>query len=246
MSEFSGETVLITGAASGIGRATAEYFHDRGANVAVADVNVAALEELAADLGPAKGGLAVIGYDASDPDSADNAVKRTTELFGNIDHLVVGAGIYEAQTADQMSDAQWRRMMSINLDGVFYLCRRAIPLMNDGGAIVTVASIAAHQGGTYAHTHYGAAKGGVLAFARGLARDLAPRIRVNAVSPGTIDTPMIAENLGKLGEQYKKTIPLGRFGRPSEVASVIAFLCSDAASYVTGETIIVSGGLYMA
>ena len=123
-----------------------------------------------------------------------------------------------------MSDAQWRRTMSINLDGVFYITRRAIPVMREGAAIVTVASVAAHQGGSYAHSHYGATKGGVLAYTRGLARDIAPRIRVNAVSPGMVDTPMIARNVERLGDaQIKARVPMGRVAKPSEIASVVAF-----------------------
>jgi 3-oxoacyl-[acyl-carrier protein] reductase len=245
MFDFSGKIALITGAASGIGQATARYFHTCGAKLVLADINLAALRTLAEEIDPDGRRLATIAYDASNPEHAEAAVALAVARFGKIDHLVTAAGIYETQLADQMSDAQWRRMMSINLDGVFFLCRRAIGAMNDGGAIVAVASIAAHQGGSHAHAHYGATKGGVLALARGLARDFAPQVRVNAVSPGTIDTPMIAQNLALLGEQYRQSIPLKRYGRPSEIASVIAFLCSDAASYVTGEAIIVSGGIYM-
>ena len=245
MFDFRGKNAIVTGAASGIGQATAEYFYACGANVVLADRNLPALQATANRLEPAGQRVAVSAYDAADPASAEALIAKATEHFGKIDHVAACAGIYEEQLADQMTDEQWRRTLSINLDGVFYLTRRAIPSMNDGGAIVAIASTAAHQGGTFAHAHYGASKGGVLAYVRGLSRDLAPRIRVNAVSPGMIETPMVATNIARAGEQIRSNIPMGRFGRPSEVASVIAFLCSDAASYVSGETIIISGGLYM-
>jgi 3-oxoacyl-[acyl-carrier protein] reductase len=245
MFNFSGKNALITGAASGIGLATVEYFSSCGANVVAADINYTALEVLTARLDPQRRRTGFVKYDSSDPDSADATVKFASSLFGKIDYVVASAGVYEEQLADGMSDAQWRRMMAVNLDGVFYLTRRAIPLMNDGGAIVNLASVAAHTGGTYAHAHYGASKGGVLAYTRGLARDVAPRIRVNAVSPGPTATPMTAQSIERRGEDLTKRIPLGRVGKPSEIASVIAFLCSDAASYITGETILVTGGGYM-
>ena len=245
MFDFSGKNALITGAASG-SASTARYFHACGAKLLLADINMSGLKERAKEFAPTQERIELCEYDASRPESADQAIAQATRFFGQLDYLATCAGIYEDQVADQMSDAQWRRTMSINLDGVFYITRRAIPVMREGAAIVTVASVAAHQGGSLTHSHYGATKGGVLAYTRGLARDIAPRIRVNAVSPGMVDTPMIARNVERLGDaQIKTRVPMGRVGKPSEIASVIAFLCSDAASYVTGETIIVAGGYYM-
>ncbi|EJJ26705.1 SDR family NAD(P)-dependent oxidoreductase [Rhizobium sp. CF142] len=245
MFDFSDKTVIVTGAGSGIGRATAEYFFACGANVMAADINADAVAATAAELDPTGTRIRSFSYDASLPDDARALVDATVKSFGGIDYLASCAGIYSSVLADQMNDEQWHRMVSVNLDGVFYLVSRAVPHMRDGGAIVTVASIAAHQGGTLSHAHYGATKGGVLAYTRGLARDLAPRIRANTVSPGTIDTPMVTKRIADGGDALRQTIPLKRFGKPSEIASVIAFLCSDAASYVTGEAIIASGGLYM-
>ena len=245
MFDFHGKNAVITGAASGIGKATAAYFHACGANVVLADRNLPALEAVADGIDAARQRVGAIQCDASLPESADAVVAHATKLFGNIDHIAACAGIYEEQLIDGMTDEQWRRTLAINLDGVFYLTRRAIPAMNDGGAIVAIASVAAHTGGSYAHAHYGASKGGVMAYCRGLSKDLAPRIRVNSVSPGMIETPMVAASIERAGERIKGTIPMKRFGKPSEVASVIAFLCSDAASYVTGETIIIAGGMYM-
>jgi 3-oxoacyl-[acyl-carrier protein] reductase len=166
------------------------------------------------------------------------------ETFGRLDFVVPGAGIYPASPFAEITDDDWERTLQINLSGVFRLCRVAAPVMSDGSAIVTIASIAGHRG-SLGHAHYATTKGGVLALTRSMARDLAPRIRANAVSPGTIFTPMVADLLEVRGSALLAETPMGRFGQPEEVASVIAFLCSDAASYVNGETIHVNGGLYM-
>ncbi|SMF90028.1 3-oxoacyl-[acyl-carrier protein] reductase [Azospirillum oryzae] len=245
MFDFSGKTALITGAGSGIGRATAQYFLECGARVVLADINVAAVKDAALALDESGTRAGHCRYDAGDPDSAEATVRYTVDRFGSIDHLVLAAGIYEQQDFREMSDAQWHRMISVNLDGAFYISRRAVPHMKEGGAIVTIASVAAHQGGSYRHSHYGASKGGVLAFTRGLARDLAPHIRANAVAPGWIDTPMVAKTLETSGAAKIGAIPLKRVGQPREIATVVGFLCSDAASFVTGESIIAAGGAYM-
>lgn len=245
MFDFSGKSALITGAASGIGKATARYFFDCGAQVTLADLNEAGLAEVARDLDPTGARVAYVQYDAGSSQSAAEAVATADERFDGIDHLVACAGIYQQRFVADMSDEDWRRTMSINLDGVFFLVRSALPKLNEGSAVVALASVAAHVGGTGGHAHYGASKGGVLALVRSLARDLAPRVRVNCVSPGLIETPMTSGLIERLGDDIRKQILLGRYGKPSEIASVIAFLCSDAASFVTGETIIVSGGAYM-
>ncbi|NPD21481.1 SDR family NAD(P)-dependent oxidoreductase [Alterinioella nitratireducens] len=248
MFDFHDKIAVITGAGSGIGRATAAFFHACGARVVLADINAAAVEAAAVDLGdPERSAWSV--YDATDPDAAERLVALALARFGRIDQLVIAAGIYERQNVASMSDAQWRRMMAVNLDGAFYVaraCARAMLASEAGsGAIVGISSVAGHQGGSFAHAHYGASKGGMLAFVRGLARDLAPAIRVNAIAPGWIDTPMVAETLRGSGEAKLKAIPLRRIGAPREVASVAAFLCSEAASFVTGESVIVAGGAYM-
>jgi 3-oxoacyl-[acyl-carrier protein] reductase len=245
MFDFGGKHAIITGAASGIGKATAEYFHGCGANVTIADRNLPALQAVARQIDALGARVEAVGYDAADPASAEALIAAAVARFGKIDHVAACAGIYEEQIVDQMTDEQWRRTLSINLDGVFYVTRRALPQMNDDGAIVAIASVAAHLGGSFAHAHYGASKGGVLSYVRSLAKDVAPRIRVNAVSPGMIETPMVAVNIARAGDQIREKTPMGRIGRPSEVASVIAFLCSEAASFVTGETILVAGGQYM-
>jgi 3-oxoacyl-[acyl-carrier protein] reductase len=246
MFDFNGKTALITGAASGIGRATAEYFARCGANVVLADINSASLEQVAAEIDPEGDRSCAVPYDASSSASAAEAVAAAAARFGALDYLATCAGVYQQRPLPEMTDDDWRRTLSVNLDGVFYLIREAAGVMRDGGAIVTLASVAGHKGGTYGFAHYGASKGGIIALTRGVAQDLAPRIRANCVSPGLIETPMTVDLVRRLGEDIRKQILLGRYGRPSEIASVIAFLCSDAASFVNGEVIIASGGAYMA
>lgn len=245
MIDFSGKHALITGAGSGIGRATVEVFHKLGAKVVAGDLNLPALESLGKSIDPRGERFEAVKYDASKSEDAAALVAAATKRFGKLDALVANAGIYEEQPAQSMTDEQWRRMLSVNLDGVFYITQRSLAALNDGGAIVTVASIAAHQGGSVNLSHYGASKGGVLAYTRSLARDVAPRIRCNCVSPGTIETPMTVKMVERGGQAFIDRIPVRRLGKPSEIASVIAFLASDAASFVVGETIIASGGAYM-
>jgi 3-oxoacyl-[acyl-carrier protein] reductase len=245
MFDFSGRVLLVTGAGSGIGRAVAERFHEAGASVLLADLNAEAAGRLAASLDPAGIRALAMGYDASRANDAEAAVRLCLDRFGRLDYLVPAAGVFEDHPFLSMTDEAWRRTISINLDGVFYICRRAVPLMTDGGSVVTVASEAAHAGASRTHVHYGASKGGVLLFTRSLAREIAPRIRVNAVSPGTIDTPMVESWMRQHGTAFLAGTPMARVGTAREVADAVAYLCSDAASYVTGQTIHVNGGSYM-
>lgn len=242
---FHGLTSIITGAGRGIGLETARYFHACGASVVLADINEDAVAAAAAALDPSGTRAIAVRYDAAERGDAEMVVARAVEVFGRLDHVVANAGIYTDAAAATMSDDVWRQTMQINVDAVFYLCREANRVMADGGAIVAAASVAGHAGGSLGHAHYGASKGAVLSLMRGLAREFGPRLRVNAVSPGTIETPMIADNAALKNPDLVSSFALKRMGRPEEVASVIAFLCSDAASYVTGETIMVCGGSYM-
>ena len=170
---------------------------------------------------------------------------RAAERFGGLDHLVTSAGLYRDAMIATMDDTEWRRSIAINLDGVFFSCRSAIPHLKSGGAIVNIASMAGHRG-SFNHGHYAAAKGGVLTLSRTLALELAPKIRVNAVSPGLIEGPMVQPLLAARGPQLMEATPLKRLGTADEVARCVLFLCSDAASFVTGETLHVNGGLHVA
>lgn len=239
------QVVILTGAAGGIGSAIARTFHHLGARLLLADYDQQSLARLASSLDPTGDRVVSVAYDASKPADADAVVATCVSRFGHIDHVIPAAAIFEDQPFATMSDEQWRRTMAINLDGVFYICRRAIPHIRPGGTIVTIASSAAHEGCSPEHVHYGASKGGVLAFTKSLAREVSPTIRVNNVSPGTIDTPMVSELLQRRGDKFLSVTPAGRFGTGEEVGDAVAFLCSSASSYIMGQTIHVNGGSYM-
>lgn len=244
MFDFSNRTLLLTGAAGGIGHAIAWNFHAAGANVVLADLNEesAARAARATDANGTR--TEAVKLQASNPGDVERAINRCLERFGRLDFLVTAAAIFEDHPFETMTDEQWHRTIATNLDSVFYACRRAVSAMSDGGAIVNIASEAAHTGGSPMHAHYGATKAGVLAFTKTIARELAPRIRANAVSPGTIDTPMVSQWLEQR-PGYVDTIPMRRLGTADDVANAVAFLCSNAASYITGTTIHVNGGGYV-
>lgn len=242
--DFENRTLVLTGANGGIGRAIAEIFHASGARLVLTDLDGQALDDFAESLGDTDR-IATLKADASRVEDAERTVALAAERFGGIDFLVPSAGIYQAKPFAEMSDEDWRRTMSINLDGVFYLCKRALSALKDDSSIVTIASLAAYRG-AYVNAHYGATKGAMVSMTRALSRELAPKTRVNGVAPGIIETPMTLDLLKTRMDETMSQTPLKRLGKPSEIASVIAFLCSPAASFITGETIQVNGGIYMA
>ena len=244
--KFAGKVVLITGAASGMGAATAAEFAAAGAVVVIVDLNGPLAIKVAAGLGaPAP----LVG-DVSDPEFCRQAVEATLARHGRLDVLVNCAGIIWRANALDTSDADWRRVMGVNVDGVFYLSRAAIvPMKKQGaGVIVNFGSIWGNVGAAGVLA-YCASKGAVHNLTRAMALDhVKDGIRINAVCPGEVNTPMLAlgratpptpEDLRKLGEAV---VPLGRLAEPVEIARVVLFLASDDASYMTGSLVTVDAG----
>jgi 3-oxoacyl-[acyl-carrier protein] reductase len=243
MIDFTGKTLILSGANGGIGREIARQFHGAGANIALGDFAVDRLRDFAAELDPSGSRTVLFGLDASSSQSNKDFVAAATDAFGSLDFIVPAAGIYPEQAVVEMTDEQWSNVMSVNLDGVFYLIRASMPHLNQDGSIVNISSLAGHRGSNR-HAHYASSKGAVLALTRSLTWELGPKARVNAVSPGIIETSMAADLIAQRGDVLVAATPLGRLGRASEVASVIVFLCSPAASFVNGETIQINGGLH--
>jgi len=245
--DFSFKTALITGASQGIGAEVARMFHRAGAKVLINHPGLphttADAELLAAELNTSRtGSAAAYAADVSDAGQVQAMMARIKAEHGGIDHLINNAAIIRDRTLAKMSVEEWDAVIGVNLNGVFHCCKLALEIMRDGGAIVSFGSIAAIQG-FYGQANYAAAKAGVQAMMRVLSRECARRgIRANAIAPGVIDTAMAATIPENVRQEMMKNVPLGRFGEPSEVASVVLFLCSPFASYVTGQTIEINGG----
>ena len=245
MFDLAGKVALLTGANGGIPRATADLFRRLGAHLVLTDLDPAELDAFAATLPEGAAGILPAGGDGTRRDQVDEAVGLAGREFGGIDILVTGAGLYVEQEVTAMSDDDWRLTLGVNLDGVFYATRAAMPLLRRGGSVVNIASMAGHRG-SVRHAHYAACKAAVLGFTRSLVHELSPGgVGANCVPPGILEPPLPGGSMRKTGAALIAATPMRRFGTPAEVASVIAFLASDAAAFVTGETIHINGGIYM-
>jgi meso-butanediol dehydrogenase/(S,S)-butanediol dehydrogenase/diacetyl reductase len=244
---FEGKVALVTGAASGIGAATARRLHAEGARLVLGDLQEEPLAALAKELDAGGRSLLTRRLDVADRAQVESFVDAGAERFGRLDVIFNNAGIGAFGRTPDLDPELWKRVIEVDLHAVFYGCRAAIPHLRraGGGAIVNTASISG-TGGDYGLSAYNAAKGAVLNYTRTLALDHArDGIRVNSVCPGPIDTPLAGPLLAnpQIAREYRERIPMGRVGRAEEVAAVVAFLASDDAAYVTGAAIVVDGGL---
>lgn len=244
--DLRNKTAVITGGGQGLGKATTTLLHRAGANVVInyfedtAGENQRRAERLAEELGDDRA-IAWPG-DVRLPEAMDRLMDGAIASFGGLDLIICNAGILRDRTARKMTREEWQDVIDTNLTGVFNTCQAAIPRMNDGGRLVMMGSVSGVIG-FFGQANYAAAKAGVMTLAKVLAKELAVRqITVNAVAPGVVLTEMGQSIPEPVQEGMLSQIPLRRFGEPEEIAGAILFLCSDLASYVTGQTLHVNGG----
>ncbi len=246
--EFTGKTAIVTGAANGIGRATAVAFGKAGANVAAVDIDDAGAKRVAAQIEDTGGAATAYQADLTKPAEIKAMVQHVVDAYGRVDALANVAAIYPRATVLEVTEEYWDRMMDLNLRAVFFCCQETLRVMlpQGSGVIVNIASGAAFRG-IEGLSVYSAAKGGVVSLSRGLALEVARTgVRVNVVAPGNTDTDGIRANLTQ--EQLDAAaaeLVSGRWMEPEEIAAAILFLCSDAASGINGGIINVNGGNYM-
>lgn len=249
MGRLDGKVAVVTGGASGIGRASARRFASEGASVVVADLDEAGGTAVAAEVG----GL-FVRADVTTPDEVAAMYDRAISTFGDLDVCFNNAGISPPDDESVLTtelDA-WRRVQEVNLTSVFLCCKEGIArlLEHGGGSVINTASFVAVMGAATSQISYTASKGGVLALTRELGVQFARRgVRVNALCPGPVNTPLLQELFAKDPERAARRlvhVPMGRFGEPEEIAAVAAFLASDDASFITASTFLVDGGIHAA
>jgi 3-oxoacyl-[acyl-carrier protein] reductase len=244
---LAGKTAIVTGAARGIGFEISRALARAGAQVGLVDVNQTEAKQAAAKL-EEEGCLALaLHADVSNETQVKNIFEQVAHHWERVDILVNNAGICPMTPLLEITSAEWDRVMAINLRGVFLCCQAVVPVMRrqQSGKIINIASSAGQMGGIAVGVHYSASKAGILGLTKSLARILAPDIQVNAVSPGTTESEMTRGWEDVSVQNIIRQIPAGRLGRPSDTAAVVLFLASEQASFITGQTINVNGGLLM-
>lgn len=246
MTNINNKLAIVTGAAGVLGQAVSRMLIDKGLRVVMVDLNTEPLDKLTKELGA---NAISVGLDITDPEKVSDLFKRLRAEHGIVDILINNAGLLSTNKAVETTTEEWRQIMSVNLDGCFYLCRECLPDMreNKWGRIVNIASMAMKTGGVTAGTAYTASKGGMGALTFSLARECAKEgITVNGIAPAYVKTRMVTEQLSeKQRQQLLTEIPVGRFCEGEEIAHVVDFLISPLAGFITGEIIDINGGMHL-
>ena len=244
--DFSGQTVLVTGGAQGIGRAIVEAFALRGARVVIADLGLARAEAVASELTAVGCQVQAVGVDLADAAAICAMMSALEQRLGGLDTLVHNAGYFPLTPFVEITPAILERTLAVNLSALFWLTQAALPMFRrkGQGCVLVTSSVTGPRVAYPGLSHYAASKAGVNGFIRNAALELAPEnVRVNGVEPGMIATPAMA-NLGddEVNQDIARRVPLGRLGQPSDIAGAMLFLASSLAGYVTGQTLVVDGG----
>jgi len=249
MGKLTERVALVTGGASGIGKAIALRFASEGASVAIVDINGQAAQEAAIEIASLGGQAIAIACDVTEEDQVNMAVQRTVDELGGLHILVNNAGVSPLKPFKELGLAEWNKVLAINLTGPFLFMKAAFPHIADAGQmgrVINMGSLAGQIGGIAVGLHYTASKGGIMAVTKQMAKLLAPyRATANNIAPATTDTPLVQAWPEETRQALIKQIPLGRLVRAEDVAGAALFLASDEAHFITGATINVNGGMFI-